>query len=107
MLPPPGVGFQIHASGHPSTVTPEDVGTGILLHLLDMTAHYLGYRRVSRGIVVVVVMVVGGGATISKGIPIWTIRRGFINLITSPPPPPTHSPFGLFARFVNWWVPTD
>lgn len=41
-----GVGFSLSASGHPRVVSPETVGSHVLLHLLDMTARYLGHRQV-------------------------------------------------------------
>jgi len=48
-----GVGFAIDAPGHPQVVTPEDVGSRILLHLLDMTAEALGYRQVNKAVITV------------------------------------------------------
>jgi hypothetical protein len=46
-----GVGFSLAASGHAPVMTPEDVGSRVLLHLLDMTAAYLGHRMVSSELV--------------------------------------------------------
>lgn len=43
-----GIGFRIHASGHPSVVSPEQVGAEILKHLLDLTAKQLGHRQVRK-----------------------------------------------------------
>lgn len=41
------VGFKIDATGHPSIITPEQVGTQVLKYLLSITAENLGHKQVS------------------------------------------------------------
>lgn len=49
------VGFQLSASGHGSSgvVTPEQVGTEVLKHLLALTRDYLGHSQVNKAVIAV------------------------------------------------------
>lgn len=47
------VGFQLSASGHGGVVTPEQVGTQVLKHLLALTHDYLGHSQVNKAVIAV------------------------------------------------------
>ena len=47
------VGFKITASGHPAVISPEQVGTEVLKHLLKHTAAYLKHNRVNKAVIAV------------------------------------------------------
>ena len=42
------IGILINASGHPSIVTPEEIGAHVLRHLLMHTAKHLGHKQVRK-----------------------------------------------------------
>ena len=49
------VGFRLSAAatGHPSVISPESVGTAVLKHLLSVTSDYLGYGGVNKAVLAV------------------------------------------------------
>ena len=47
------VGFQLNATGHPSIVSPENIGTEVLKALLRMTSSFLGHSQVNKAIIAV------------------------------------------------------
>lgn len=47
------MGFQLSASGHGGVVTPEQVGTEVLKHLLALTRDYLGHSQVNKAVIAV------------------------------------------------------
>jgi molecular chaperone DnaK (HSP70) len=47
------VGFDVQVRGEPHLISPEDVGTQVLKHLLDITADFLGHKQVNKAVIAV------------------------------------------------------
>lgn len=47
------IGFEISSSGHPKEVSPVEIGTHVLKHLLKVTAGFLGHAQVNKAVIAV------------------------------------------------------